>query len=97
MNKKKIETLNKIYEEYKLPLDLFVQTRNRIKSMGNESKQGIQDVQNFLDELPLKLKTEVSLYVYEQRYKKIRFFAHKEVSFIVWMCPLLKPELIEDP
>jgi hypothetical protein len=46
-----------------------------------------------LENLPQKLKTEVSLYVYEQRYTKLEFFKKKQVNFILWMCPLLKQQL----
>lgn len=48
-------------------------------------------MQEFLDELPYKLKTEVSLYVYEQRYCNVKFFANRDVQLIIWMCPRLKP------
>lgn len=34
----------------------------------------------------------MSLYVYEQRYKHINFFENQSADFIVWMCPLLKPQ-----
>lgn len=86
----RLVTLNKIYKEYKLPLDLFVKIK---KAMGYESKRDMQDMHQFLDELPYNLKTEVSLYVYEQRYSKIKMFQNRNVSFILWMCPLLKPQI----
>jgi CRP-like cAMP-binding protein len=44
-----------------------------------------------LNDLPLKLKTDVSLYVYKQRYESIDFFKSKDTRFIVWMSPQLKP------
>lgn len=46
--------------------------------------------------MPHKLKTEVSLYIYESKYAKISFFEKKSVSFILWMCPNLKPFIFED-
>lgn len=84
----KLIVLNKIYKEFKLPLDLFIKIK---KSMGYESQKQMNDLHNFIQELPHKLKTEVSLYVYEQRYNKIKFFRDRNVSFILWMCPILKP------
>ena len=45
-----------------MPLDLFIRLK---KSMGYESKKDMHDLSNFLEELPHKLKIEVSLYVYE--------------------------------
>lgn len=77
-----------MYKEFKLPLDLFVKIK---KAMGYESKKDMHDLHNLLNELPYQLKMELSLYVYEQRYMKIKFFKDRAVSFIMWMCPLLKP------
>ena len=71
-----MESLNKIYHDFRLPLDLFIRIK---KSMGYEIKKDIQDHQKFLDTLPVKLKTEVSLYVYEQRYNKIKLFEGRDV------------------
>jgi len=34
----------------------------------------MEDINTFVDELPHKLKIEVSLYIYEERYKNIIFF-----------------------
>ena len=35
---------------------------------------------------------EVSLYIYEERYKKLKFFKYRSATFISWLCPLLKPQ-----
>lgn len=86
----KMVVLNKIYKEFKLPLELFIKIK---KSMGYESKKDMHDLHSFLNELPYKLKTELSLYVYEQRYMKIKYFKNKTIQFIMWMCPLLKPQV----
>lgn len=80
--------LNKVYKEYKLPLELFIKIK---KSMGYESKQDMHDLHVFMNELPYKLKMELSLYVYEQRYNRIHFFQKRSAEFIFWMCPLMKP------
>ena len=45
----KINVLNKIYKDFKLPLDLFVKIK---KSMGYESKQDMHDLHEFMLELP---------------------------------------------
>ena len=50
----------------------------------------------FINDLPYKLKIETCLYVYEDRYSKLKFFKDQSVSFISWMCPLLKPQYYED-
>lgn len=59
--------------------------------MGYETKKDLNDITNFVDELPHKIKVECSLYIYEHRYSKIKFFVDRSASFIAWMCPLLKP------
>lgn len=89
----KLVTLNKIYKDYCLPLDLFIKIK---KSLGYENKKDINELTHFLDTLPHKLKTEVSLYVYESRYENIKFFKNRSVSFILWMCPLLRPQIYNE-
>ena len=85
--------LNKAQKDYRLPLDLCVRLK---KSMGYELRKENQDLNRWVDELPHKLKIEVSVYIYEQRYKNIKFFIDKnQPSFISWMCPLLKPRYYE--
>ena len=49
-----------------------------------------------MDELPHKLKIEISLYLHEDTYKKINFLHDKSLSFIAWICPLLKPYVVTD-
>jgi hypothetical protein len=49
-----------------------------------------------MDELPHKLKIEISLYLHEDTYKKINFLHDKSMSFIAWICPLLKPYVITE-
>lgn len=66
------------------------------RSIGYESKKDINELTRFLDDLPHKLKTEVSLYVYESRYENIQFFKNRGVSFILWMCPLLRPQIYNE-
>lgn len=56
----------------------------------------MNDINLFVDDLPHKLKIEVSLYIYEERYKKIKFFQGKSPSFISWLCPLLQPRLYSE-
>ena len=36
------------------------------------------------------------MYIYEKRYKKIKFFKYTSNSFISWLCPLLKPNNFEE-
>ena len=81
--------LNDIYKDYCLPLELF----NRIeKTIGYKKQKDMANLLQFVNDLPEKLRIEVSLYIYESRYTKIKFFKHqKNTSFISWICALLEP------
>ena len=81
--------LNDIYKDYCLPLELF----NRIKkTIGYKKQKDMANLLQFVNDLPEKLRIEVSLYIYEGRYTKIKFFKHqKNTSFISWICALLEP------
>jgi len=49
-----------------------------------------------LEELPYKLKIELSIYLYEKTYSNITFFKGKTTTFIAWICPLLKSYVITE-
>ena len=51
----------------------------------------MSEINDFINELPHKLKVECSLYIFENRYSKIKFFINQNSSFIAWMCPMLHP------
>jgi hypothetical protein len=63
--------LGKIYKDYCLPLDLFVRIK---QSLAYENKKDLEEVNKFVEDLPYKLRIETSLYIYEDRYSKIKFF-----------------------
>ena len=62
--------LNRIYKDYCLPLDLYVRLR---RNLNYEHEKDFQSINQFLEQLPYKLRIEVSLYIYEERYKRIRY------------------------
>lgn len=59
--------------------------------IGYEFHNNSTDVEEFLKDLPHKLKIEVSLFIHEERYKNIGFLKNKTNNFISWICPLLRP------
>ena len=67
----KVNALNKVYKKFQLPLDLYVRCKRNLEFM-QESEQ--VDITNLLNDLPHKLNVEISMYIYEKRYKKIKFF-----------------------
>ena len=38
----------------------------------------------------------MSMYIHEQKYKRIRFLKEKSNVFISWICPLLQPQMFEE-
>ena len=89
----KMEILNKIYKQYSLPDELHVRV---MKAINYEKKKDLNELNSFVEDLPHALKVEVSLYIYEERYNKIKFFVGKTPAFISWLCPLLKPAFFAD-
>lgn len=45
----------------------------------------------FIGKLPNDLRVEVSFFVFEKTFKKLDFFKGRQLTFIAWVCPLLKP------
>ena len=75
----KMEILNKIYKQYSLPDELHIRI---VKSINYEKKKDLQELNKFVEDLPHALKVEVSLYIYEERYNKIKFFLGKTPPFV---------------
>jgi CRP-like cAMP-binding protein len=49
----------------------------------------------FIKDLPKNLAIEVSLFIHEGTYRKIDFLKNNSSeSFLAWICPLLKPEIL---
>jgi len=81
----KLMILNRIYKDYCLPLDLYIMLRKNLKY---EYQKDFQDINKYIDDLPNKLRIKVSLYIYEERYRKIKYFKKVlSASFITWICP----------
>lgn len=83
----KIEILNRIYSEYCLPLKLY---ENVKKSIKYQYKNDIEDMISFVTTLPQDLRLEVTLFIFESALNN-EFFKDRPISFIAWICPLLKP------
>lgn len=64
--------------------------------MDKTTSSEIDEFHHFINELPAKLKSETSQYIYDRIYKRLFFFNDKSSSFIAWVCPLLKPLLLSE-
>ena len=45
---------------------------------------------SFVNKLPKKLQVEISMYLNENKYKKIEFLRNKSKPFLYWICPRLE-------
>jgi len=50
-----------------------------------------KDFINFLEELPHKVKVELSMQIHKRMYETLKFFQNKDKSFIAWVGPMLHP------
>lgn len=83
-----------MYKDYCLPLELYIRLKKSLNQYTNHNNQ--QDITKFVEDLPHKLKIEISIYIYEEKYKKIKMFKTMKANFITWVCPLLKPLFLEE-
>jgi hypothetical protein len=85
---KNLDILNKIKNQYSLPLDVYEDVKRSIKF---QFKNDIEEESSFVQELPQDLKVTVSLFLYENLFKSIDFLYDRPMVFIAWICPRLKP------
>jgi hypothetical protein len=50
-------------------------------------------VSEFVEDLPLDLKTPLSISIYEDLHSKIDLLKGKKQEFIAWICPLLQSQI----
>jgi hypothetical protein len=92
-HKDQLEILNKLYKEYSLPLSLYSHLK---QSLSYQAENDLNDIHQFTDALPNKLKTELSVYLYKDLFNTIYLLRHKSSSFLAWICPLFKPLVIDE-
>jgi hypothetical protein len=68
-------TLNEIQAEYKLENGLFLKL---VKTIKYDHSKKSKDVIQFMDELPHKLKIELSMAIHKKMYANVKFFKEKE-------------------
>lgn len=80
-------------QDHKIPFKLFQELQKTI-SFGDH--KDINEVNTFIDNLPHKLKMETAMYIYEEKFKKMRYFSQiQQPSLLSWVCPLLKPHYFQ--
>ena len=89
----KVEVLNRIYQDYKLPFKLYEELK---KFVSLEQNKDLYEVNNFIDDLPHRLKISTGLYIYEEKFNKMVYLKSiEQPSFLSWLCPLLKPYFLQ--
>ena len=86
--REQLSLLNKLFKEYKLPVQLYA---NLKQSLNYQANNDFEKIHEFTEELPHKLRVELSVYLYKDLYSKIFFLQDKSSSFLAWICPLFKP------
>ena len=92
--KNQLTVLNKIFKDYSLPIKLYARLKSSLKQNG-ENKD-LQNTHDFMAGLPHKLKLELSVYIYQDTYQSLDLLFEKSSSFIAWICPLFKPQVVVD-
>jgi len=59
--KEKLAVLNRTFQQYDIPVELYVRMKNSL----NEFKDDHEDINEFLDNLPHKLKVQTSVCIYK--------------------------------
>lgn len=70
-HQEKITILNRLYKENQLPSDLYYLHLNHIENLEKHHTQ--DDVKEFLDELPFRLKLKTIMYIYKDIYNKVDY------------------------
>ena len=64
----KIQILNRISKEYNLPVEAYLRLK---QSLNSEFGKDLEETNQFLDDLPYKLKNELILLIYQRKYASI--------------------------
>jgi len=84
----KLQILASIKNEFKLDNDIYDKVRKVIKY---DLSRNQKDKMNFLQELPNKLRIELSKIMHDKIIKQLYFFRDQPADFIAYVAPLLKP------
>ena len=78
--------LDKIQQKYNLPLSLYSSLLHEIKKQVTHDEE---DINYFINNLPIQIKNKVTAIIYERNYRLIRFLQNKPQFFINWIQPIL--------
>jgi CRP-like cAMP-binding protein len=84
----KLQILSSIKKEFSLDQEIYDKVRKVIKY---DLSRNQKDKMNFLQELPNKLRIELSQIMHDSVIQKMYFFKDQPSDFIAYVAPLLKP------
>jgi hypothetical protein len=84
----KLQILSSIKKEFNLDQEIYDKVRKVIKY---DLSRNQKDKMNFLQELPNKLRIELSQIMHDKVIQKMYFFKGQPDDFIAYVAPLLKP------
>ena len=85
--KQKLQTLNDLKQEFRLPRELYSKLKKALKYDHNRN---ISDKSLFMTSLPNALRLELSLILNKDIITRIPFFSKQRPQFIAYMSPFLK-------
>lgn len=66
--------LDRLFKEHKFPQTLYSKIKKNIEFNHIEDKKGVSD---FVEDLPLDLKTPLSIHIYKDLYQNVDFLRGK--------------------
>lgn len=78
----------RMLQDGEITSDLYYEIKTVIEQ--NEELHIREDLNEFLEDLPIRLKIKTVMYVYKEAYNTIRFLKDGSENFISWICPLLE-------
>ena len=83
----KMAVLDRLQKTHYLPHQLYSRIKKNIEFNHIEDAKSLAE---FVEDLPLDLKTPLSIHIFKDLYNNVDFLRGKTTQFITWICPLLK-------
>ncbi len=80
--------LNDIQDDYGISIDFYNELSKNIQY--NHKKKS-KDLLLFMDELPHRLRIDLSVKIHEKMHAHVQYFMKKDKTFICWISNILKP------
>ncbi|CAG9329138.1 unnamed protein product [Blepharisma stoltei] len=90
---RKLDILKSLSRQYKFSPEFYSKISNAIEYHYKQTKLDLDEI---LEDLPLNLRTQLLLVIYQQMLENNAFFEHKPSYFVAYVAPLLKPQRVEE-